>query len=240
MAGGLNREKEVYEELWKEAGAAFDSGTPRLDPFLRNRAGDKRRGITLIARPDSQVCLRINKILHEIAAVAPSQHFYHPSEFHITVLSVISGSERWQISARRLPEYLAVLDTVLDKRPAFSLAFRGITASPDAIMVQGFPIGGVLSELRGDLRDALSQNRLANNLDRRYKLVTAHLTVARFSNPMPDWKALKSLLKARRHADFGKTRVRSLQLVEGDWYASSDSVRILREYPLGCKKSGVA
>jgi 2'-5' RNA ligase len=232
MAGGLNREEEVYQKLWKEAEAAFDRGAPRLDPFLKNRAGDKRRGITLIARPDSRVCLKVKKVLDEIATAAPSQHFYQSSEFHLTVLSVIPGSERWQICARRLPEYLALLDTVLDKRPAFSLAFRGVTASPDAIMVQGFPIGGALSKLRGDLRDALSQNRLANNLDRRYKLVAAHLTVVRFSNPQPDWQALKMLLKAHRRTDFGKTRVRSLQLVEGDWYASSDSVRILREYPL--------
>ena len=100
-------------------------------------------------------------------------------------------------------------------------------------MIQGFPVDNVLSQLRDDLRAALAGRGLGENLDRRYKIVTAHLTVVRFSKPMKDWGPLKSLLAASRDREFGTTRFRTLQLIEGDWYASADTVRTLREYPLG-------
>ncbi|HVU28072.1 MAG TPA: 2'-5' RNA ligase family protein [Verrucomicrobiae bacterium] len=232
MAEELNRPQEIYDKLWREAGEAFDSGNPRLDPFLQNRANDCRRGVTLIARPDSGVRDRVAKFLQEAAQTAPGQHFYQPPEFHLTVLSVIPGSESWQGRAKRLPDYLAVLADVLKNCPAFSINFRGITASPETVMIQGFPAGGDLLRLRNDLCAALTKRGLGENLDRRYKIVTAHLTVIRFATPMKDWQSFKTFLADQRSKDFGEARVRSLQLIEGDWYASADSVRLIQEYPL--------
>lgn len=232
MAGDLNEVRNIYEKLWREAAAAFDRGAPRLDPFLNSRAEDPRRGVTLIARPDGEVRGRIENFLREIESAAPDQYFYQPAQVHLTVLSVIPGSGSWRESARRLPDYLAVLDGVLKNRRAFSVAFRGVTASPEAVMVQGFPGDPALAELRGEMRAALSRQNLGDNLDRRYKMVTAHLTVARFATPLADWQPLKALLGAHRNTDFGEMRAGSLQLIEGDWYAFPDSVRTLREYPL--------
>ena len=232
MAGQMSEVPRLYEKLWREATAAFERGGPRLDPFLKNRAGDRRRGVTLIARPDSRVRERVADFLREIAKVAPRQYFYRPGELHLTVLSMIPVSDSWQESMPRLPEYLAVLDTVLRNRSAFSIAFRGVTASPEAVMVQGFPEGETLQQLRDDLRAALPGRDLGDRLDRRYKVTAAHLTVARFSTPMPDWKPLKALLAAHRETDFGESRIRALELIESDWYASADTVRALREYAL--------
>lgn len=228
----LSPEQIIYEKLWQEASSAFDRGAMRLDKFLNNRPADKRRGVALAARPDATVSARVKKFLDKIAAVAPEQYFYQPEEFHVTVLAVIPGSETWQQSARRLPEYLAALDTVLKNRPAFSVKFHGVTASPEAVMIQGFPENNSLAQLRDDLRAALKARGLGENVDRRYKIATAHLTVARFGKPMSDWRPLKSLLEKNREHDCGTTRFRKLQLLEGDWYASANSVRVLKEYPL--------
>lgn len=232
MAGNLNEAQDLYEKLWRQAVAAFEQRKPRLDPFLRDRAGDQRRGVTLIARPDLEVVGRVAKFLREIAAAAPEQYYYQPAEFHVTVLSVIPVCDSWQKFRQRLPEYLAALDTVLRNRGAFSIAFRGVTASPEAVMIQGFPVDNALKQVRDELRAALSRRGLEENLDRRYRLVAAHLSVARFSAPMADWKPLHALLAVHRETDFGESRVRSLQLIENDWYASADTVRTLREYPL--------
>ena len=228
MAVELNGPRNIYEELWTDAVAAFARNAPRIDPHLRNRAADPRRGVALAARPDAQVCERVQKFLRKITAIAPGQHFYRPEEFHVTVYSIIPGSPAWKESAQRLPEYLAVLDGVLENRPAFSIAFRGVTASPEAVMIQGFPVGDALNELR----DELARRDVGANLKRRYKIAAAHLTMMRFSTPMQDCRPLLEILAANRDTDFGETRVRSLQLVEGDWYASADTVRVLREYPL--------
>ena len=77
MAGNLNEAQDLYEKLWRQAVAAFEQRKPRLDPFLRDRAGDQRRGVTLIARPDLEVVGRVAKFLREIAAAAPEQYYYH-------------------------------------------------------------------------------------------------------------------------------------------------------------------
>lgn len=232
MAGNLSQAQDIYENLWRKATAAFDRGEARLDPLLKDRSADRRRGVTLIARPDGGVCSRIQKFLRRVAEVAPHQYFYAPAEFHLTVFSIIPGSEGWRQPAEQLPEYLAALKEVLKDRPAFSVVFRGATASPEAVMIQGFPIGNALAQLRDDLRATLHRRGLGSNLDRRYKIATAHLTVVRFSSAMTSWKPLKTLLEAHRHTDFGETHVRSLQLIESDWYASAQSVRTLHEYPL--------
>ena len=232
MPGYLTDVADVYEKLWQESSAAFERGCPKLDPFLRNRSADHRRGITLIFRPGSNIRKRASHFLREVADVAPGQHFYQPSEFHVTVMAVMPGSEFWREHMKRLPAFLAVLSDTLKKCPAFSVAFRGVTASPEAVLIQGFPADNTLAQLRDDLRAAFRRHRLGENLDRRYKVIAAHITAARFSTPLPDWKPLQSLLSAHRHTDFGQTHVRSLQLIENDWYASAQTVRTLCEYPL--------
>ena len=228
MAGNLIGPREVYERLWSEAADAFERGGPRLDPFLLNRGGDRRRGVTLVARPDAEVRARVEDFLRAAAATAPDQHFYQPAELHLTVYSVIPGSTAWGESVRRLPEYMGALDDALKQRPAFSVAFRGVTASPEAVMIQGFPAG---DELR-KLRDELASRSVADTLARRYKLVAAHLTVIRFTTPMGDWTPLRKFLASHRNTDFGESRFGTLELIESDWYASAGSVRTLRVYPL--------
>jgi 2'-5' RNA ligase len=151
---------------------------------------------------------------------------------HVTVLAVIPGSESWREEIGRLPACQAALDEVAKPGRAFSLKFRGVTASPEAVLVQGFPQDNILAQLRDDLRRALRDHGVGDNLDRRYKIAAAHLTVMRFSTPGADWKRLFDHLQAHRETDFGETRFESLELIWGDWCASADTVRVLREYRL--------
>lgn len=222
----------VYEKLWLESIAAFDRNIVRLDPLLKDRSLDSRKGVTLIARPDTPVCAGVKAFLEEMAAVAPGQHYYQPSELHVTVLSVIPGSMQWRQAITRLPEYRLALEKVLSRRPAFNITFKGVTASPEAVMVQGFPEDNSLQQLRDDLRKTLIAHGLGDGLDRRYKIVTAHLTAARFFRPMSDWRPVKDFLSANRTRDFGTTRVHTLQLIESDWYAAANTVKLISQYDL--------
>ena len=148
-------------------------------------------------------------------------------------MAVIPGSESWRQEVHRLPACQEAVGKVLRNGRAFSLKFRGVTASPEAVLVQGFPQDDVLARLRDELRNALRECGVGENLDRRYKIAAAHLTVMRFSNPQADWKRLLDFLQAHRETDFGETRLESLQFIWGDWCASADTVRVLREYQLG-------
>jgi 2'-5' RNA ligase len=175
----------------------------------------------------------VKTFLREAAAICPDQYFYQPAELHVTVLAVIPGSESWHEEIHRLPACRMVLDEVLKNCRALSVKFRGVTVSPEAVLIQGFPQDDALARLRDELRSALRDRGVGENLDRRYKIAAAHLTVIRFSNPKADWKRLLNYLHAHRETDFGETRFRSLQLIWSDWCASADTVRVLREYQLG-------
>ena len=232
MGGGLTGAHRIYGRLWSKTVALLKSGGPRIDPLLRNKAGDPRRGVTLVVRPDAGVRRRVAKFLREAAAICPRQHFYRPAELHLTVLAVIPGSTAWRAQIHRLPACQTILEKVMKNRRAFSVEFRGVTASPDAVMIQGFPADDVLAQLRDELRSAFRRHGVGENLDRRYKITAAHLTAMRFSNPKADWKRLLSLLEAHRETDFGETRFQSVQLIWTDWCASTGVVRLLQEYPL--------
>jgi 2'-5' RNA ligase len=228
----LKTARQTYNRLWHEAIPRFKRGEPQTDPHLNDRMGDGRRGVTLALRPEPAVQKALDLFMRQLADVAPGQYFYRLDELHVTVLAVIPGSEAWREKIHDLAAIHAVTGKVLKRRRPFAISFRGITASPSAVMIQGFPQGGALAEIRDELRRVLRKNHLGGDIDRRYKINTAHITVMRFGHARADWKAFVDLLKANRQTDFGETRVRKLQLLWGDWYASAQSVRTIQEYPL--------
>jgi 2'-5' RNA ligase len=232
MGSGLSEIQQVYGRLWSEAVSAFERNDLEFDPHLLNKAQDLRRGLTLAFRPNRGVQDSINAFLHELADAAPGQYFYRPEEFHVTVLSIIPGSEFWQDKMQHLAACQSIIGGVLEKHRSFSIAFQGVTASPGAVMIQGFPGDDTLARIRDDLREALRRNNFADQLDVRYKINTAHVTVMRFCDDRADWKRLPALLKANRTTDFGETCVAALELIFGDWYASAQVARTIQEYPL--------
>ena len=144
MGDDLTEAQRIYDELWRKSTAALESDGWRVDLNLQKGAGDPRRGVTLAVRPDVGVRKRVENFLREAAAVCPGQHFYRPAELHMTVLAVIPGSESWREEIHRLPVCRKVLDEVLKNRRAFSVKFRGVTVSPEAVLIQGFPQDNVL------------------------------------------------------------------------------------------------
>lgn len=223
---------EIYEKLWMQATAALDRGQPELDPRLFDKAGDLRRAVTLVLRPSPAVCGGVRKFLDLLEREFPEQHYYRSEEIHVTVASVVVGSESWRKEIRHLAACRALIGQVLARRQAFTIRFQGVTASPGCVLIQGFPADDGLSEIREELHKAFERAGFAGMLDRRYRPVAAHLTVARFRDPRSDWRRLASMLRENRCREFGETEVGSLQLIWGDWYASADVVRLLREYPL--------
>jgi 2'-5' RNA ligase len=223
---------QIYEKLWSEAVSAFDRGEQQVDPVLSDQTGDLRRGVTLVLRPSLPVRRKVKQFLDQLATVCPGQYFYQPEEFHVTVLSILSGTEFWRKEIRRLASCRAIIGDVLSRRHSFKICFRGVTASPGAVMIQGFPMGDGLARIRNELRAAFAQNGLGNLLDRRYKVTAAHMTALRFGRPEKNLKRLVSLLAENRRTDFGETEVNRLQLIWGNWYAACNNVRTLQEYPL--------
>jgi 2'-5' RNA ligase len=232
MGGELNAARQVYERLWNEAVPAMGRNDVEFDRHLLSKSQDLRRGLTLALRPCSKVQDSINTFLLELAEAVPGQYFYRPEEFHVTVLAIISGSESWQDKIQHLAAYQSIIDEVLKRHRKFSIAFQGVTASLSAVMIQGFPGDETLARIRDELRDAFWKNKFGEQLDVRYKINTAHITVMRFCNANVDGKRLLTKLQANRTTDFGETRVAELELILGDWYASASTARTLQKYKL--------
>jgi 2'-5' RNA ligase len=223
---------EIYQQLWIGAVSAFERGQPQIDPNLSDRAKDLRRGVTLAFRPSPAVRVKVKSFLDRLAGVAPGQHFYRPKELHVTVLAIISGTEFWRKEMRQLAAGRAIINDVLHRCHSFKVRFQGVTASPGTVMIQGFPDGDALEKIRDELREAFARNGWGGQLDRRYKITAAHMTVMRFCRADADWKRLAAWLAENREEDFGETDVNRIQLVWGDWYASANVVRTLQEFRL--------
>lgn len=232
MGSELNEPRQTYERLWNESVSAFELNKLEFDRHLPDKNQDLRRGLSLALRPCQTVQNAVTELQRQLAEAAPGQYFYRPEEFHVTVLSIIPGSESWGDKIHHLTAYQSIIDGIVKRHRKFSIAFRGVTASRGAVMVQGFPVDQTLAVLRDDLREALRQNKIGEQLDSRYKINTAHMTVMRFCDPNLDGKKLLAVLKTNRKMDFGETRVENLELILGDWYASADTARTLSEYKL--------
>ncbi len=221
-----------YDTIWKQAETAFAAGAPGLDPHLADKTRDRRRNATLLIRPSAAVADRVAATLAELRQLEPHQYYYRPEELHVTVLSLFTGTEQPEPFLAQMPVYRAAIDTVLRDFPAFAIDFDGLTASPAAVLVQGFPASPQLDDLRAALRRAIGAAGLGHALDGRYRLSTAHMTALRFYRPLQDLGRLAAALEALRRHPFGTTDVAEVQVVENDWYMSHDRVRILHRYPL--------
>ncbi|OKL40076.1 2'-5' RNA ligase family protein [Pontibacter flavimaris] len=221
-----------YNKLWEKSRAGFEAGIFDLDPRI-DAPTDDRLGLTLLTRPSSEVRERIRTFLGELQQVAPEQYFYPDTDLHITVLSIISCTSGFTLSSINAADYVQLLESITRHAKRFKVDFTAITASPEAVMVQGFPLDNSLQKLRESIRSAFSATSLLQSLDKRYTLKTAHATVLRFRAPVQQPEKLLRLLDKYRKYDFGTFEVEELELVYNDWYQRAEKVQVLGKFRLG-------
>jgi 2'-5' RNA ligase len=223
---------EIYEKLWNEAVSAYDRGEQKIDPQLPDKATDARRGVTLIFRPSAKVQDAVANFVGKLEKICPGQYFYRPQELHITVISIITMTGLWEREMDRFEKCRPIIGDVITARRPFGIRFQGVTASPDSILVQGFPLSDGLATMRIGLREAFARAGFGDMLDRRYKVTAAHISIMRFCRPCPEMKRLLAYLIENRETRFGECEIDKLELIFGDWYASADKVKTLEEYRL--------
>ncbi|HEY5910740.1 MAG TPA: 2'-5' RNA ligase family protein [Verrucomicrobiae bacterium] len=170
--------------------------------------------------------------LSRLRRLEPDQYYYTASEVHITVLSLFTATiDHGPFFAQRA-RYVSAADTALRKAGPMRIDFAGVTASTGTVMIQGFFVDDVLNDLRDALRRELRARGLGAGLDQRYRLRTAHMTAVRFRSPLRDSRRFAAALEQARERPFGATTIRSLSLVENDWYMSHHATEIVKRYPL--------
>jgi 2'-5' RNA ligase len=218
--------------MWQAGIAKVRANQIAPDPVLAAGKVDRRRGLTLIARPSAEVRKRVNKLLRDLRRREPNQYYYAASDIHLTVLSLFTATTIPGPFFAKMEQYIAAVDAALAAVPPIHIEFAGITASSAAILIQGFPENETLNNLRDKLRQELHRRGLADSLDSRYRLETAHLTVVRFKSPLRDSEKLAATLENFRKKPFGSTTIRQLHMVKNDWYMSHRTLQTVKGYRL--------
>ena len=170
---------EHYNQLYKKSSKAILTEQYKLDPQINNPS-DSRFGLTLLIRPSETIKANIQLFLEEIKAIEPNQYYYPDSDIHITIMGIISCYEGFTLDQINIPEYIDLIEQSLVELDQIEIEFRGLTASPSAIMIQGFPTDESLNIFRNKLRESFKNSALEQSIDSRYTIAAAHSTVMRF------------------------------------------------------------
>ena len=199
---------------------------------LINSPTDKRFGITLIIRPPLQIKKRIQHFLDELKNIDNDLYYYPSSDIHITVMSIISCYNGFKIKKISIPDYVGIIEKSVQNIKSFTIQYKGVTASPSCIMIQGFFSDNYLKLLRNNLRNNFLHSNLEHSIDKRYAIKTAHSTVVRFQNKLAKKNKYLQVLDKYRSFDFGTFQVDDLELVGNDWYQRKEFVERLHLVPI--------
>lgn len=222
---------EHYNQLYKTSSAAIAAGKYSIDLDIKNES-DSRFGITLLIRPDEETKSKMQVFLNELKQIEPKQYYYPDSDIHITVMSIISCSEEFNLNHISPNDYIQLICKSLVDVDKITIQFKGITASSSALMIQGFPTDETLNNLRNKLRENFKNSGLQQSIDSRYSIVAAHATVMRFQEKLRNPEKLVQTAEKFRDYDFGEFNVKRLELVYNDWYQRENNMRILGEFCL--------
>jgi 2'-5' RNA ligase len=221
-----------YQALWENAEHYFAAADYELDDQI-NSPQDTRRGITLLARPQESVRENIQRFLQDIAQLEPDLYYYPPTDFHLTLLTIISCYPGFTLDQVQPQAYIDVVEQALRPIKKFKVVFMGVSASPSCVMVQGFPLGDELGKLREKVRKVFQASVLQQSIDQRYTLQTAHSSVIRLPKPPAHPQAFLNKLREYRRQAFGVTEICQVELVYNDWYQRRAITQTLATFDLG-------
>lgn len=217
---------EHYHKLYAESIAEISAGNYETDHLIDSDT-DQRFGITLVIRPDAATKGKIQQFLTEAKAIEPDQYYYQNADIHITLMSIISCYEGFDLKHIHVEDYIQLIQQVLARHKRFKIQFKGLTASASCILIQGF-----LTDILNEIRAGFKNSDLQQSIDKRYAIQTAHATVIRFRSELIHINALLSLIEKYRDFDFGAFEVKQVELVYNDWYQREKYVKKLHQFSL--------
>ncbi len=222
---------EHYNKLYQDSIQKIRSDSYKIDKLI-DSTNDKRFGITLLFRPDSSVKANIQRFLSEIRSIEPNQYFYRDSDLHVTVMSIISCYDGFNLSQVNIDNYIDTIKKSISGLGRFNIEFKGLTASPSCLMVQGFLENNSLNLIRDNLRVNFKNTDIEQSIDKRYAIQTAHSTILRLKHQLNNKESFLEKVNDYRDFYFGNFEVDTLELVFNDWYQRKEFVRTLYKFRL--------
>ena len=218
-----------YKKLYHDSIDKISSDNYHIDTLIDSK-NDRRFGLTLIIRPSNEIKRKIQDFLKNFKEIEPNQYYYPNSDIHITVMSIISCYSDFDMSKIDVQKYIDLTEKCLLKGIDLNITFKGITASPSGVMVQGFMNNNELNDIRNRLRKAFKNSNVEQSLDKRYLIQTAHSTIIRFRKELSQKEKFLELLDNSINYDFGTFKVNKFELVYNDWYQREQYVKKIHEF----------
>lgn len=220
----------LYDHLFRQSIGAIEKGDILPDGRIDEK--DNRRGLTLLLRPADDIKDNIRRFQKKMKDIDGEQYDQPAADLHITTLPVIACYDGFDLADVSLPDYVQVISESITAIGKIGLVFKGITASREAVMIQGFPADKSLATLRDRLRKNFGRTDLQQSIDSRYPLSTAHITSIRFRKALKSPHRFAALLQQHRQTGFGEMQAASLELVYNDWYQKDTVVKTLHRFTL--------
>jgi 2'-5' RNA ligase len=134
---------------------------------------------------------------------------------------IISCYDGFDLNKIQVMDYVEIIKKSIADEKKIQIEFKGVTASPSCILIQGFLKDDTLTNIRNNLRANFRKSNLEQTLDKRYSIQTAHATVVRFRTSLIQKEKFINVLDSYRDFDFGTFEAESLELVHNDWYHSA-------------------
>lgn len=222
---------QLYDNMFNQSIGQISRGDIEIDRQIDDDS-DRRRGLTLLIRPNDEIKASVEAFQDELIKIDGGQYYQPPSDQHVTALSIISCYEGFDLNEIQIRDYEDIISQSLNDIPSTMLKFKGITASREAVLIQGFPMCEGLEILRDRLRSNFRSSDLQQSIDSRYRLATAHMTSVRFRRELRSPAKFSGILQDYRVAEFGVMNIKSLELVYNDWYQNSNIVKTLRRFTI--------
>jgi len=219
-----------YDNLYQNSIDEIRTEGCKTDSLIKSPT-DNRFGITLLIRPPILVKKRIEIFLKELKNIDNQQYYYPLSDIHITVMSIISCADGFDLKNISIPNYIRIIENSIQDVGKFRIKFKGITASTSTIMIKGF-YGEILNTLRNNLRINFQKSHLEQTIDKRYSIKTGHSTVVRFQNKLEQENNYLEALEKYKDFDFGEFDVNRVELVFNDWYQRKEHVKTLNYFDI--------
>jgi len=219
-----------YDNLYQNSIDEIRTEGCKTDSLIKS-PNDNRFGITLLIRPPLLVKKRIEIFLNELKNIDNQQYYYPLSDIHITVMSIISCANGFELKNISIPDYIQIIEESIQDVGKFRFKFKGITASTSTIMIKGF-YGEILNTLRNNLRINFQRSHLEQTIDKRYSIKTGHSTVVRFQNKLEQENNYLEALEKYKDFDFGEFDVNRVELVFNDWYQRKEHVKTLNYFDI--------
>ncbi|WNH09374.1 mutarotase [Thalassobellus suaedae] len=221
--------KEHYNNLYTESIKKITHDNYQIDDLI-DASLDQRFGITLLIRPSIKIKNEIQKFLNQLKLIDPNQYYYKNSDIHITVMSITSCYEGFKLENINPSEYIKIIKESIITNSNIKIKFKGITASPSCIMIQGFMTNESLNIIRNNLRENFKNTTLEQSIDKRYSIQTAHSTVVRFKKKLNKKSNFLKTIESFKDYNFGSFSPKNIELVYNDWYQKEKHVKKLFKF----------